>query len=454
MDQRGTEGGCAACSADSLANEQVVEHVCGLMDARSVFEDGCPKCNRSTADDTFEPVETIARCSECGHWQAPTATHTGESPQPVSVSFPDLPVLGQSLTWLPSRLVPNSERRRQLLSSAIVVMVLMTGVTGALVTSPLLESTPTANEAAANADWEEYDSIVIFRNDDIQPWYNTEEMRAVDEVFVEEAVPVTLGIIPNPGGELPLTDDEATCEYLRSLEADHSGQFEMALHGYTHEEKTDFYDGSEFGGVPYETQAAWLTAGERILGECVDSPSKTFIPPMNTYDDNTTRLLAEENYTVVSGGDWFTDQYYDVDDGAEYFEAGGLLHVPENQAFENWSEHDGGEEVPFEDTETLTNSFDETHEENGVHVQMLHYQYFTTEERLDQLRELIQHMKSTDDVGFMTLEQLANGLENGTVERTDDGWRVLEPIEHTSAETAGSLVDESARTASMKDSEQ
>ncbi|MFC6905911.1 DUF2334 domain-containing protein [Halalkalicoccus tibetensis] len=420
------------------------------MDARSAFEDGCPKCSQSTAAETFDVVETIARCRECGHWQAPVADGGGVS-QPISVNFPELPELGQPLTWLPSWLVPKSERRQQLLSSAIVVMVLMAGVTGALAASPLLETTPTATEAAADSEWEEYESIVIFRNDDIQPWYSTEEMRAVDGVFIDEEVPVTLGIIPNPGGDLPITDDEDTCEYLGSLEADHPGQFEMSLHGYTHEEKTDFYGGSEFGGVPYETQAEWLAEGEELLGQCVESPSKTFVPPMNTYDENTAELLAEEEYTVVSGGDWFTDGYYDVDEDEYYFEAGGMLHVPENQAFEDWGAYDGTGEVPFEDTETLTGAFDETHADNGVHVQMIHYQYFTSEERLDQLRDLIQHMKATDDVGFMTLEQLSKGLENGTVERTDDGWRVLEPIEHTSAEDEETLEDELARAPAEDD---
>lgn len=139
---------CSACSADSLAEERVVEHACGLMDARSAFADGCPKCNQSTAEGTFEAVETITRCTECGHWQAPpTASPEGMS-RPVNVAFPDLPELGQSLTWLPSRLVPESERRQQLLSSALVVVVLLSGITGALVASPLLESGP----ATAAAD--------------------------------------------------------------------------------------------------------------------------------------------------------------------------------------------------------------------------------------------------------------------------------------------------------------
>lgn len=439
---------CSACSSDSLSDERVVEHGCGLMDARSAFEGGCPKCSRPADDDTLEPVETIARCGECGHWQAPVAD-AAEREGPISVSFPDLPELGQPLTWLPARLVPKSERRQQFLSSAIVVMVLLAGIAGAVVASPLLETAPTAGPAAADSEWEEYDSIVIFRNDDIQPWYNTDEMRAVDRVFIDEGVPVTLGVIPNPGGELPLADDEETCEYLGSLQEGHPGQFEMALHGYTHQPETDFHGGSEFGGLSPDEQSERLVRGGAMLEECVE-PSGTFVPPMNTYDQNTTRVLAEEGYTVVSGGDWFTDEYYDVDEEDDYFRAGGITHVPENQAFEDWDAYDGGE-VPFEDTETLTESFDETHAENGVHVQMLHYQYFTTDERLEQLRELIRHMKATDDVGFMTVGQFAGGIENGSIERIDDGWRVLEPIEHTSAETEEDLEDDPTRAAATED---
>lgn len=410
------------------------------MDARSAFADGCAKCSRPTDEETFETVETVARCTECGHWQAPSAAQFDGVVQSINVSFPDLPVLGQSLTWLPAWLVPESERRQQLLSSAIVFMVLLAGIAGAVVASPLLEETPAATEAAADPNWEEYESITIFRNDDIQPWYNTEEMRAVDDVFIEEEVPVTLGVIPNPGGDLPLTDDEQTCEYLGSLQSNYPGQFEMALHGYTHLPETDFYNGSEFGGLPYDEQMDRFDDGERILGECVE-PSTTFVPPMNTYDDDTVRAAGESGYTTISGGDWFTDQYYDVDNESDYFVAGDVLHVPENQAFEDWGAYDGEGEVPFEDTETLTDSFDETHAENGVHVQMIHYQYFTNEERLDQLRDLIQHMKATDDVGFMTAGQFSAGLENGAIERTDDGWRVLEPIEHTSTEEEDSLSD-------------
>lgn len=135
--------GCHECSADALATERVVEHRCGRMDARSGFEDGCPKCGGPIDESTFEAVDVVERCTVCGHWQAPAPS--GDS-APVDVTFPDLPALGESLTWLPAWLVPSSERRRQLLSSAILVVVLTAGVAGALATSPLLEETPDAAE--------------------------------------------------------------------------------------------------------------------------------------------------------------------------------------------------------------------------------------------------------------------------------------------------------------------
>ena len=59
-----------------------------------------------------------------------------------------------------------------------------------------------------------------------------------------------LGVIPTVGDEAaPITDSEDTCEYLRSLRANHPDRFEINLHGYTHDQRTAFYTASEFGGV-------------------------------------------------------------------------------------------------------------------------------------------------------------------------------------------------------------
>lgn len=425
---------CPHCGSRSFADDPIVEHDCGHVASLEAFADGCEKCGRSTADEELSPLQTVDRCLDCGH-RTSSRSSDAEPTGPLPIAtFPTLPSSEDHLNWVPARLVPESQRARQLFSTLLVVMVLVAGIAGAVSVTPMLESEST-EPASVDRSWEEYDSIVVFRNDDIQPYYNQDELHAVNQVFLDEEVPVTLGIIPDTAGEAPLTDDPELCPYLQSLEADAPGQFEMALHGYTHEQETDFYNGSEFGDLPREEQRERLADGEALLADCVESPSSTFIPPMNTYDATTVEVLAESNYTTVSGGQWFTDQYYDTPESA-VFEAGGLTHVSETQAFEDWSAYgesgDDEDEVPFLDLETLTDSFDEAHADGDVHVVMLHYQYFTTEERLDQLESLIQHMKVEDDVAFMTVEQLSVGLETGAIEETNDGWRVLEPIAEVS----------------------
>jgi predicted deacetylase len=422
---------CPRCGSQSVTDERLVEHECGHIASTEAFDDDdCPKCGRKATDESLTSQQTVERCLECGHRPPLHVDDETVGPLP-SVSFPTLPAPGENLDWVPARLLPRSRVRRQALSTALVLMVLVAGIAGAVSVTPMLEG-GSAAEASVDTDWEEYDSIVIFRNDDIQPWYNQDELRAVNDVFIEEEMPVTLGIIPDTGGGAPLTEDPELCEYLQSLESNHPDLFEMSPHGTTHEAVTEFYGASEFGGLSKDDQRDRLAEGEALLAECVDSPSSTFIPPMNTYDATTVEVLAESNYTTVSGGQWFTDKYYDTDNESQ-FRAGGLLHLPETQAFENWSAYEeAGEseddDVPFYDLETLTDSFDAAHAENEVHVVMLHYQYFTTDERLEQLESLITHMKGEDDVAFMTIEQYGEGVEAGAIEETDDGWRVLEPI--------------------------
>ncbi|SEH16619.1 hypothetical protein SAMN04487967_2744 [Natronorubrum sediminis] len=432
----GPNEGCQRCGSLRLTTERIVEHDCGHVGPITVFEEGeCPKCGHAEPLGDLNAVNSVCRCLECGR-RFELEGETEETPATNRrIQFPDLPTPtpGGELSWIPDRYRPNTERGQQLMVSALVIAILLAGIAGTVSVSTILDS-ESSDHQSVDRSWETHETIVIFRNDDIQPWYNQEEMRAVDQVFIDEEVPVTLGIIPKVAGENAITDDDETCSYLRSLESEYPDQFEMAIHGYTHEEQTDFYNGSEFGNVSITTQHEWLVAGEEIMHDCVDRPSQTFIPPMNTYDDNTVEVLVEEGYPIVSGGEWFTSAYYKEE---APFVKDGITHVPETQAFEDWSNADNdSDEVPFHDLETLTDSFDEAVEDNEPYVQMLHYQYFTSEDQLEMLRSLIEHMNATDDVTFMTLEQFGDGLESGDIEETDDGWRVLEPIEETVSETA------------------
>ncbi|MFC5970155.1 DUF2334 domain-containing protein [Halomarina salina] len=274
-----------------------------------------------------------------------------------------------------------------------------------------------ATTAEEPKTWTEYDGIVVFRNDDIQPYYRSETMRAVDQTFVDEGVPVTLGVIPQVNGEHSITESDV-CTYLRERARENPDIFEFSLHGYTHEKRTDFHGGSEFGGLDPTTQREFVEDGTRTLTDCVGERPTTFVPPMDSYDEATVDALSAEGYTTVSGAGWFTADYYGT---SEVFQQGGLVHVPNDGGFvANWTT---GE---FHDPATLEQRFDWAIEDEGLYVQMLHYQDFDTPERLEQLREFLQYVKGYGDVRFMTVGELGQHVADGTARQTDDGWEVYE----------------------------
>lgn len=315
---------------------------------------------------------------------------------------------------------------RKALTVFLMLFIISSAVVTAVGTAPLLE-----DQAESSGDWKQYQSVVIFRNDDIQPYYRRAEMEAVDEVFVEEGVPVTQGVIPRNDNE-SLDPNQQLCQYLRDRATAHPDLFEFALHGYTHEELTSFHSGSEFGGLAYEKQHHRISEGTRTLESCIGERPRTFIPPLDTYDNNTVRALVEANYTVVSGGGWFTNQYYGE---TRPFETNGLLHVPNSQSFvKNWSTNE------FYSERAIERRFDRAYQNQSLYMQMLHYPTFTDESKLETLRGVIEHMKSKEGVRFMTVGSFAEKYQSGELKRVDDGWLVWEESD-SSTTTLSDRVD-------------
>lgn len=412
---------CPRCGSTGIDPVRIWEHSsCGAIRPEAEFRgDGgitCPDCE-SMCEDTDDVTKgNPATCSDCGcNFDR---SQNGRGTELNDELVDDAP-MADSIISQQTALKPQITRIHRSVFVITVVVVLVFGISMFALYfgggSPAADSENTVEETT----WNEYQSIVIFRNDDIQPYYRTEEMEAVDQTFIDNEVPVTQGVIPATGDE-ELNPDGELCQYLRTQAEEHPGTFEFAVHGYTHEQRTEFHGGSELGGLPPNEQQELIQDGTTALSSCINETPTTYVPPFNTYDNATAAALADEEYTVVSGGAWFTEQYYNE---IGPFEDDGLLHLPTSQAFvKNWTTNE------FHEQAHLETQFDEAYQDGDVYVQMLHYQMFTDQSKLDQLQGLIAHMQSKDDVRFMTVGEFADKHRAGELNQTEDGWQVKETV--------------------------
>ncbi|MFB1063824.1 DUF2334 domain-containing protein [Natrinema sp. H-ect4] len=450
---------CPRCGSSAVLRLRVMEHKsCGAIKPRADFHTGeditCPDCGVQCDDDVeYVAGGTLYTCDDCG-------CNFGEARRGVSTDDDEFHEEAAAvLENVRSRLTTTSSSWHRWGRHVGLVLVLVAFVSAAAIaavgpsvfqpdqaateedpasvgTAPEPESLESINASdlavPVEMTWSSYRSIVIFRNDDIQPNYRADVMRDVDQVFIDEGVPVTQGVIPaRSDGEL--------CQYLQQQQRAHPETFEYALHGYTHERRTEFNGGSEFGGLPPDRQAALIRAGTAAMRDCVDETPMTFVPPFNTYDNATARALADEGYTAVSGGGWFTAEYYNETDP---FTANGTVHVPNTNSFvRNWTTNE------FYSQSSLEGQFDDAYRNGDLYVQMLHYQAFTSDAELETLRGLIGHMKSRDDVAFMTVGEFAHKQKHGLLERTETGWRVKEQRDENETEPARSSDRNGSRAA-------
>lgn len=294
----------------------------------------------------------------------------------------------------------------------------------------------------------DYETVVIFRNDDIEPGHRDDLRRTVDRIFVEEGVPLTNAVIPTMDGE-SIANNETFCEELREHRRDHPNLVEYSLHGYLHEPTThtfadgkdDFEEGvtTEFGGLPFAKQVERISNGSHAMSECLGTRPRSFVPPYGTYDDTTLRALSTENLGIVSGSGWFVDAYYDE---TGPFETDGMLHVPADQGFvQDW------DTLEFHDQHYLREQFDAAYEDGSLYVQILHYWTFDSEERRETLRSFIGYVKGHEGVLFMTVEQFAEAYRDGRLRKVDGGWSYSPPDDGSEGVSTAELDDWTAREA-------
>ena len=133
---------------------------------------------------------------------------------------------------------------------------------------------------------------VVFRFDDFRLCPDTLQEQLL-ETFVRHKIPISLAVIPCSDDKLFFTEGS----YLAQLKgATETGLIEIAQHGLNHR----FIGfGGEFAGISFQRQMDMLSKGKHLL-DSLFMPIITFVPPWNSYDDNTLRALELLGFECMS----------------------------------------------------------------------------------------------------------------------------------------------------------
>ncbi len=133
---------------------------------------------------------------------------------------------------------------------------------------------------------------VVFRVDDLYLDGSEFENNLLD-IFEKNGIPLTLGVIPfhKDGSPIVRLLNEKTTKHLESK------LFNIALHGFKHVKSNEH---GEFYGVPADQQNEWVLLGTSHIQGLIKSEIDTFIPPWNALDNNTIKVLSDNQYKYYS----------------------------------------------------------------------------------------------------------------------------------------------------------
>lgn len=146
----------------------------------------------------------------------------------------------------------------------------------------------------------------LLRLDDLCPTTNRERWQVFRSLIREFRLAPILAVVPDnrdPFLEVAPPDPDFWNQ-LRALE---SAGAMIALHGYRHlcvsrgRSFLGLHPLSEFAGVAFEVQRAWIAAGLRALRDHGLNP-KVFVAPRHGFDRNTLRALQTEGISLLSDG--------------------------------------------------------------------------------------------------------------------------------------------------------
>lgn len=229
---------------------------------------------------------------------------------------------------------------------------------------------------------------IFFRNDDVAD-LNENLIKLID-IFISHEVPIHLAVIPQ---KLTLE-----CrDFLLKKIKDHGGTLlEIGQHGKNHTDYSrsqDNFGKYEFGeNRSYKQQKEDIAKGRKILTDHFNKNIDIFTPPWHGFDENTLRILAEQNFETISAEREINLSY-------DYYGINNIsIDIDYNKINTegSWYAEDNAEIV-----KKLINS-----KKSNIGI-LLHHNAFKNPKDFTQLDKLLRFIKKDNLVNFILLSKVA-----------------------------------------------
>lgn len=132
------------------------------------------------------------------------------------------------------------------------------------------------------------EKVIILRMDDVQGYSWRDLSINLTDTVLANNMSVTLGIIPDRAFD----SDSTLRHYL--IEKSIDNRIEIAQHGFKH-------NINEFLSLNESEAHDSILSGMDTIINLLKVKPVTFIPPYNTYNNNTTIALSKMNFSIISG---------------------------------------------------------------------------------------------------------------------------------------------------------
>ncbi len=226
---------------------------------------------------------------------------------------------------------------------------------------------------------------VVFRYDDFLLKSDSLDERVVT-VFQNQHIPLVLGVIPCNSKEQIIFEEDYP--FLSNLKVGVRNQsIEIAQHGMNHLKVSN----GEFGNVEMYEQLRRMNKGKHALDSIFDIKVTTFIPPWNTYDNNTLLAMQHLGFKSISSASCIGQSWSNSK----------ISYYPET----------------IEDFATLLSVLEHNKNRDGVVVVMFHHYTFKNNFTLFQLDSLLTRINKFTYIKCVTFNQLNRGAEVSDINR-------------------------------------